>query len=65
MSAMHYDAFHSIAKLATRINPVARAVERDNDTRIAGCVVLPNYACLFFSDKDTVLKKLKEIAHQH
>jgi hypothetical protein len=62
MGQWHCGASHCLAGWAATLHPIAREIEEKNDTKIAGCAVLPNYAYLFFSDNDTVLEKLKEIA---
>ncbi|SEV88518.1 hypothetical protein SAMN05428988_0115, partial [Chitinophaga sp. YR573] len=62
MEKWHCGTSHCIAGWATILSPIAREIEQKTDTKTAGCTVIPSLAYLFFSDNDTVLKKLKEIA---
>ena len=69
MKDWHCNTTHCLAGWATTIDPVAREIEIKckeagfkNETEMAGCAVLPNYAHLFYSDNEEVMKILKEIS---
>ncbi|SHN45859.1 hypothetical protein, partial [Chitinophaga sp. CF418] len=64
MSDWHCGTSHCLAGWATILSPIAGEIEKRSDTKTAGCTVLPSYAPLFFSDDETVLKKMQEIVNQ-
>ncbi len=64
MDSWHCGTSHCLAGHACIENEEAMRIEKEHSTRIAGSAVLPNYAHLFYSDDDTVLRILTEIANQ-
>ncbi|MVT09211.1 hypothetical protein [Chitinophaga tropicalis] len=63
MSDWHCGTSHFLAGWATVLSPIAREIEGKEDTRGAGCAVIPSLAPLLFSDNDIVLAKLRELAN--
>jgi hypothetical protein len=62
MGDWHCGTAHCLAGWATVLNTTAQAIEQKTDTETAGCIALPSYAHLFFSDNETVLQVLKDVA---
>ena len=61
MNSWHCGTSHCLAGWACVVNKQVMKVEKEHGTEIAGAAALPNYAHLFYSDNDTVLKKLEEV----
>ena len=61
MSTWHCGTNHCLAGWACVVDDTVQKIERDHGTEIAGCVALPTYAHLFFSDNDTVLKEMEKV----
>ncbi|TDO68783.1 hypothetical protein EV143_12045, partial [Flavobacterium chryseum] len=64
MDSWHCGTSHCLAGHACVENEEAMRIEKEHSTEIAGAAVIPSYAHLFYSDDDTVLAVLKEIANQ-
>lgn len=60
----HCGTSHCVAGWACVLNKYAAEFEAKYSTELAGCLVLPNYAHLFFKGNDEVLAILKEITKQ-
>ncbi len=57
----HNGENHCLGGWAITINKDGQEIERQYGSEIAACLLLPNYKHLFFTDKETVIKELKEI----
>ncbi len=59
MGRWHCGTSHCLAGWATVLDNGAMKIEHEHSTEIAGCVALPSYANMFYSDNNTVLEFLK------
>lgn len=62
MDSWHCGTSRCLAGWACVIDETAKKIEKQSNTETAGRIVLPSYQHLFFSDNETVLNILKEIA---
>ncbi len=56
----HGEKAHCLAGWVTTISEDAKLIESEYNTELAGCLFLPNYAHLFYQDRDTVIEALKK-----
>ncbi|GAA0561810.1 hypothetical protein [Chitinophaga japonensis] len=64
MGHWHCGTTHCWAGWGCLISPIAKEIEKEHGTRVAGCATMPHYAKNFYLSNDEALGILREIAAQ-